>query len=196
MLYIGWGLFWVFLGLLVNTNDKEKKKRKIYALSAVLSLLLLFISIGVTGATTASVAGNPYGDYSQPTLAPTPIPTPYTGNLFYPTIAPTTALAPTPEETPAPSWLYISVIPSAVYFNEPIYVTVQADCGGFYATLHWQGDGGLNNWINEEMQLWIDPATNTGTQEFAFSPEGQYTFTVSADDESASATCYVSIPPY
>jgi hypothetical protein len=140
--------------------------------------------------------GDPYPTYYPSPTYPTATPTPY------PSWTPPPETTPIPESTPTPapdiaiSWLKISAEPSYVAFDQSIFVTIESDGGDFYATLQWQGEGGLNSWVSGSEQVWIDSSTNSGTKEFIFSAEGQYRFTVSADDESAEDTVFVYVPPY
>jgi len=173
---------------------KINKKTKSYLYFGIIAIILFgaFVAIYQSDYIQQSIGQRTADDGNlAPTATPTPTHKPHSnsGSGSDPTPAVTATPAPTPEI--APSWLKIDVEPSAVYAGESIYVTVEADCGGFYTTLNVHGHGGLNNWVDETVQLWIDSSTNTGTKEYSFTPDGEYHFEVSADDEHAEDTCYV-----
>jgi hypothetical protein len=175
-------------------NDKQKIK--LLCAFAAVSLLLVFIAVGVSQP-PALQAINPPQASNNPITYPTPTPTPYT--IYTPLATPTPTPVPSPTATPQPEprWLILSVAPTSPAYGDPIYITVESPISDIWVTVSYQGVSELNSWVAESVQVYIEASTLTGThllnstlEGYSF-PEGQYNFLATAGTTTDTASIYV-----
>jgi hypothetical protein len=175
-------------------NDKQKIK--LLCASAAVSLLLVFIAVGVSQHPTLQAINTPQAS-NTPTAYPTLTltPTPYT--IYTPLATPTPVPSPTATPQPEPEWLTLSVAPTSPAYGDPIYITVESPISDIWVTVSYQGVSELNTWVAESVQVYIEASTLSGTHQlnstlegYSF-PEGQYNFLATAGTTTDTASIYV-----